>query len=56
MVARAREGAIDVGASSLLALFGADEFPTTEQQAGALLLSHALQDLHVLAAGKNYKE
>lgn len=55
MAAQARAGRIDIGAACLLAYRGI-EFPTAEQEAGALLEAHALNDLHVLAAGKNLKE
>lgn len=55
MAAQARAGAVDVGAACLLAYRGI-EFPTAEQEAGALLFSYALNDLHVLAADKRLKE
>lgn len=55
MAAAARGGRVDLGAVALLALFGVD-LPSAEQQAGALLLSSSMFDLHVLAAGKQLKE
>lgn len=56
MAALARDGRVDKTGEALGALFGLDDFASPEKRAGVLLLAHALEDLHVIARGKQYKE
>lgn len=55
MIAKVRDGDVENGAAHLSeCLFG--EVPTREQRVVAGLLAWALNDLHTIASGKQYKE
>ena len=55
MLHQARAGRVDVAAACLLAFWN-HEHPSPEQVAGAGVLAHMANDLHVLARGHNLKE